>query len=279
MMHRFIRKTMLSGMIAMVTVFTAVSAQAAHPINDPPAENDNLILESASATLKPDGTIVFKQTVAGQAGETPITQFGLNGAAVLGYVFPTSLNSADIGFGPDLGTVALAITQHPDFDDTPNADENGNGDMGDDGAEPHSHWVVLVPSDTQYNGVAVNLAVKPLDLGDPSVTKPTTHPGAPFAIHIDSPDFAVSTDGGMIQVDVPPLALPGGTEFTFSALTAFLEVHGTAPNTDNDPLLGVYKVYSSTDGGFVPEPASAMVLGLGLLGFASRRIRRTTSTA
>ena len=68
----------------------------------------------------------------------------MDGAPVLGYVFPTTLEPEDVGFGDVEGIVALAATSHPDFDDTPLWDENGNRVYGDDGVRFHSHWVLLV---------------------------------------------------------------------------------------------------------------------------------------
>jgi hypothetical protein len=40
------------------------------------------------------------------------------------------------------GILALAVTAHPDFDDTPLFDENADGDPANDGKSWHSHWVV-----------------------------------------------------------------------------------------------------------------------------------------
>ena len=51
----------------------------------------------------------------------------------MGYVFPTSLKSEDVGFGQVEGIVALALTSHPDFDDTPLWDENTDGTFDNDG--------------------------------------------------------------------------------------------------------------------------------------------------
>lgn len=64
--------------------------------------------------------LIFEITVEGQAGKTTPTPAGsMSGAPVLGYVFPTTLKSQDIGFSPTDGIVAMALTAHPDMDDTP----------------------------------------------------------------------------------------------------------------------------------------------------------------
>lgn len=63
--------------------------------------------------------IVMRIDVAGIAGNTVPTPVGqLDGAPVLEYVFPTSLDAANVCFGDADGIVALALTSHPDFDDT-----------------------------------------------------------------------------------------------------------------------------------------------------------------
>ncbi len=60
------------------------------------------------------------------------------------HVWPTKLDPSVVGFACGSGILALAITAHPDFDDTPLFDENGDGDPNNDGADWHSHWAVLV---------------------------------------------------------------------------------------------------------------------------------------
>ena len=72
--------------------------------------------------------LVFDQVVAGVAGSLKPTATGkLAGSDVYSYVWPTSLNSSDVGFEADQGILALAMTAHPDFDDTPLYDENRDG--------------------------------------------------------------------------------------------------------------------------------------------------------
>ena len=95
-----------------------------------------------------DGGIVFRMAVSGSAGETRPTPAGaLAGSEVFAYVWPTSIDPYEAGFDEKAGILAMAVTSHPDFDDTPLQDENGDGDPGNDGDVWHSHWVVLGPDE------------------------------------------------------------------------------------------------------------------------------------
>lgn len=69
----------------------------------------------------------------------------LAGSEVYSYVWPTDLSPAAVGFEADTGVLSLAVTAHPDFDDTPLFDENRDGRLNNDGNTWHSHWVVLAP--------------------------------------------------------------------------------------------------------------------------------------
>lgn len=77
----------------------------------------------------------------------------------MGYVFPTSLKPTDVGFSNTEGIVALALTSHPDFDDTPLWDENSDSNYANDGIIWHPHWVIL----TEDKRVEGGLAVKQFD--------------------------------------------------------------------------------------------------------------------
>ncbi|WP_244564601.1 hypothetical protein [Rhizobium sullae] len=79
---------------------------------------------------------IFTTRVRGEAGsDKPAATGKFAGSDVYAYVWPTSLNSSDIGFEKDQGIVALAVTFHPDLDDA--ADGGRNRDVW------HPHWVVL----------------------------------------------------------------------------------------------------------------------------------------
>lgn len=99
--------------------------------------------------------VVFRSEVVANAGSSiPKPVGALDQAPVWSYVWPTTLNSSTIGFDADQGIVALAATSHPDFDDTPLYDEDGDGDATNDGALWHTHWVVLVEAPSAVEGSA-----------------------------------------------------------------------------------------------------------------------------
>jgi len=80
-------------------------------------KNDNFKISEVNVTHKSDlGVTIWEITVNGTAGKTTPTKVGqLDGAPVLGYVFPTSLRPTDVGFNQTDGIVALALTSHPLF--------------------------------------------------------------------------------------------------------------------------------------------------------------------
>jgi hypothetical protein len=214
-------------------------------------KNADFDLTAASVTHVADlDLLVFEQQVAGTAGGTTPKPHGtLDGAPVLGYVFPTSLKASAVGFGTTEGIVALAVTSHPDFDDTPLWDENGDGNFGNDGVRWHTHWVLL-GKDARVPG---GLSVKEFTKAD-AVVLPPTNPGMPM--YMDAPGFAVSTRGRSLKVLVPVsrLRLDGPPAFSFDAVTCYLQVfapkaghaHGAAAAAK--PMLGVYDVFEVLSG-------------------------------
>ncbi len=185
------------------------------------------------------GTLEFEIAVAGKAGNTKPTPIGkLDMAPVLAYVFPTSLKSEDVGFSSTAGIVALALTSHPDFDDSPIWDENADGNFENDGIVWHPHWVVLV-EDKRVKG---GLAVKEHKKAD-TVRKPKTAPDMPM--FMDSPGFPVVTAGNTITVSVPVYRVSNKVSFNYDAVTCYLEVSAPSGSMSMDkPMLGVYNVFS-----------------------------------
>ncbi|MDO8999865.1 MAG: hypothetical protein Q7W45_08885 [Bacteroidota bacterium] len=204
-------------------------------------KNDNFFIVSTSANYNTNlKQVVMSIQVKGQAGVTMPDSIGkLDGAGVLGYVFPTTLKPEDVGFNQTEGIVALALTSHPDFDDSPLWDENNNGVFSDDGRVWHPHWVILVKDERVKGG----LAVKEFKKEDKNVKLPPTAPNMPM--YMDSPGFQVVTKGNTIQVVIPSYRINNKNDFKFDAVTCYMSV-----NTSDMmmPMLGVMDVYSVASG-------------------------------
>lgn len=200
----------------------------------------NFIIQSATGRHDTDlDSVILEIQVEGLAGTTTPRPAGqLDGAPVLGYVFPTTLKSTDVGFGEVEGIVALALTSHPDFDDSPLWDENGDGRTDNDGLVWHPHWVVLV-KDARASG---GLAVKEFKKEDGAILPPTA-PNMPM--YMDSPGYPVITRGDKIRVVIPAYRIKGRTDFKFDAVAAYMQV-----NTSDMmmPMLGVERVFSVASG-------------------------------
>lgn len=209
--------------------------------------NDDFQIKKVSVKHSPEiGATIWEITVKGTAGKTTPTPVGqLNGAPVLGYVFPTTLKPTDVGFNQTDGIVALALTSHPDFDDSPLWDENTDGNFDNDGIVWHPHWVIL----TEDKRVAGGLAVKEFKKDDKTVMLPKTAPNMPM--YMDSPGFNVITKGNTIKVVVPDYRINNKIDFSYDGVAAFMQVNtgGDGGHGGGDkPMLGVYKVYSVASG-------------------------------
>jgi hypothetical protein len=183
--------------------------------------------------------LIFQQAVTGQVGtKMPVANGELAGADVFSYVWPTSLNSSTVGFEADQGILALALTVHPDFDDTPLYDEDNDGNKSNDGDKWHSHWVVLVPDNACGEGA---LKVKDIEkYSYPAL--PKTWPNLP--IFIDSPGFDFSLVGSEVLVKVPLSAIGFSDNFSFDGVTAGLKINQQV----HAPLLCVTDVFDVASG-------------------------------
>lgn len=192
------------------------------------------------AKIGTDGNVAtFHMAVSGRAGDNRPTPAGkLAGSDVFSYVWPTSIDPWEVGFEREAGILALAVTAHPDFDDTPLFDENGDGVFDNDGNLWHSHWVVLGQDDACGPG-----ALKVIDI--PEGTKPRlpkTWPGLP--ILIDSPGWDPSINGETVEVRVPFDDIGVVDEASFDGVTAGLRVNESA----HSPLLCVVDVFDLASG-------------------------------
>jgi len=218
----FMEIPMKSIAIAATLTTLLASNSVAHELKSPadPEKPGAFDITAASATT--DGRLTrFSMEVAGIFGsEKPVPVGQLKGAKAAAYVWPTSLDPSVVGFDAGSGTLALAITSHPDFDDTPLYDENGDGDPANDGADWHSHWVVL----TEDTACGAGLKVRDVSPGVDAL--PATAPWLPIAL--DSPGMSPILDGSMAHLTVP---LEGAASAKFDAVTAELQVNveGVAP--------------------------------------------------
>jgi hypothetical protein len=230
---------LIAGAVLVGSIGFAGSADGRSVVAVPPSPA--LEIRSTQVQYVEDlDLLVFEQQLAEPVGSTlPQPAGQVDGAPVLGYVFPTTLSPADVGFGGVEGILALAVTSHPDFDDTPLWDEDNDTDYANDGVIWHSHWVVLTADERVPGG----LSVAEFEAGDEAVIMPPTNPG--MAIYLDSPGFSVVSDQNTLRVLVPAQRVNHNTDFNFDAVTAYMEVN---TSDRSRPTLGVYEVYSVGSG-------------------------------
>lgn len=225
------KKTIISALLASLIPLTS----NAHEIKSAAKDGVDPAFDISLAAATTDGAMAtFMLEVTGTAGSVlPAAIGALKGAKVNAYVWPTSLDPEIIGFAPKSGILALAITAHPDFDDTPLYDENGDGDMANDGKSWHSHWVVL------EKDAACAAGLKVRDVAPGADMLPKTAPGLPLAI--DSPGMVPSMDGRMAKLTVP---LSNAENASFDGVTAELQVNAAGEK----PLLCVIGVHDVASG-------------------------------
>ena len=228
------RHPLATGFIVLQSAIIGSTAALAHDIHAKPDAKVPPAFDITSATASTDGRLAtFAMEVTGEAGAQKPKKIGkLKGARVDAYVWPTKLDPSAVGFARGSAILALAITAHPDFDDTPLFDENGDGDPANDGANWHSHWVVL----DNDKGCAGGLKVRDISPGQDVL--PDTAPGLPIAL--DSPGMSPLLKGKTVRVTVP---VKGAENVNFDAVAAHLQVNegGKAPLLC---VTGTYKVAS-----------------------------------
>lgn len=229
-------KSIISILSATILLSTSISCA-----QESEYKNDDFKINKVQVTQKPDlGVTVWEISVNGTAGKTVPAKAGqLDGAPVLGYVFPTSLKPTDVGFNQTDGIVTLALTSHPDFDDTPLWDENNDQIYNNDGVIWHPHWVILHKDERVVGG----LSVKQFKKADKTVVLPPTNPGMPM--YMDSPGYPITTKTNTIKVVVPNYRMNNQTDFNYDGVTAFMKVNTSNKNL---PMLGVYEVFSVASG-------------------------------
>lgn len=182
---------------------------------------------------------IFHMAVSAKAGESrPAATGKLAGSSVFSYVWPTTIDPQVVGFESKAGILSFAVTAHPDFDDTPLFDENGDGNLGNDGDLWHSHWVVLQPDDACGEG-----ALKVVDIPEGAKPRlPVTWPGLP--ILIDSPGWSPTFSDDTVEVRVPFADIGVVETGSFDGVTAALRVNASV----HSPLLCVVDVFKVASG-------------------------------
>lgn len=240
------RKSFLLGLATLALTHSAAIADESHAVHQDGAiisASDEKIVAAfdvLAAHAHRDGRIVtFHMTTNGVAGsETPPPAGSLGGAPVLSYVWPTSLDPSTVGFEGKTGILSLAATSHPDFDDTPLYDEDGDGDVANDGRLWHSHWVVLTPTEACGEGA---LGVRDIPEGT-SPAMPATWPGLP--IFIDSPGYTPLFDGPEVKISVPFVNADALVGTAYDGVTSALRVNANV----HAPLLCVTDVFDVASG-------------------------------
>jgi len=239
-------KHLILGTLALAFTASTALADGSHAAHQPGAIKSAVdtaktaSFDILAAHVHRDGrTVTFHMTTNGIAGADKPTAVGqLAGAPVHAYVWPTSLDPATVGFEGKTGILALAATSHPDFDDTPLFDEDGDGNPGNDGTRWHSHWVVLTPTEACGKGA---LGVRDIPEGA-TPAMPVTWPGLP--IFIDSPGYTPLFDGPEVKVTVPFANAQAVAGASYDGVTSALRVNANV----HAPLLCVTDVFDVASG-------------------------------
>jgi len=223
--------------LTLTALLMAASTGAAwaHPINSAADTQKTPAFDITKAQATTDGRLAtFTMEVTGAVGSVkPVSIGQLTGSKVESYVWPTDMDPSKVGFDKESGILALAITAHPDFDDTPLYDENGDGDPANDGADWHSHWIVL----TEDEACGAGLKVRDVSPGQDLL--PATAPYLPIAL--DSPGMSPILNGRVVRITVP---VDGAEGVAFDAVTAGLQVN----ENGEAPLLCVTHVHDIASG-------------------------------
>lgn len=234
-------KSTIIPMAFALMLTTSLSAYAHdEAITSPADQKIQADFDIIHTKVTSDGdNLIFEQEARDTVGKsTPEAHGKLAGADVYSYVWPTSLNSSAAGFEADQGILALALTIHPDFDDTPLYDENNDGNKANDGGKWHTHWVVLTKDEAcGKDGMKVK------DIPDGNKPKlPATWPNLP--IFIDSPGYDFSMDKNEVMVKVPLKALGFPKSFNYDGVTSALRINANV----HAPLLCIANVWDIASG-------------------------------
>jgi len=225
-----------------LTMSGAFAHQGEHKggIKSAPAKGVKAPYDIHHTRITTEGNIAtFHIAVSGKAGASKPARTGkLAGSQVFSYVWPTTMDPSTVGFERGAGILAFAVTAHPDFDDTPLYDENGDGRLDNDGDLWHSHWVVLT-----RDAACGKDALKIVDIPEGTRPKlPRTWPGLP--ILIDSPAYSPVFKGDTLEVKVPFDDITVLNNASFDGVTAALRINASVHN----PLVCVADVFKVASG-------------------------------
>jgi hypothetical protein len=239
-------KSLLPYRLAMAGIMLLLhiaSNAVAHEIASPANKKANPAFDIVNTDIRIDRNnrwVEFTMEVSGRAGVVkPKAKGKFAGADVFSYVWPTKIDPYEAGFDRRAGILALAVTVHPDFDDTPL--------FATRGADWHTHWVVLGPDEACGPGM---LKVRDIPPGS-KPRLPKTWPGVPLLI--DSPGYAARFAGSAVRVRVPFDNLDLILDTAFDGVTSGLRVNASA----HAPLLCIATVFDVASGNLsLPGKAS-----------------------
>lgn len=221
----------LTGAAAAGTALLCLTVAHARPITAKAKDDVTASFDIVETTITTKGeNAIFSTRVRGEAGkDKPDATGKFEGSQVYAYVWPTSLDSGEIGFDKKQGIVALAVTFHPDFDDAAKGAKNRH--------IWHPHWVVLTKDQ------ACGAGLKVVDIPKGTTPKvPETWPGVPLLI--DSPEYPTTFTGDKVDVQIPLKLINGIKGASFDGVTAGLKVNGNL----HAPLLCVANVFKVASG-------------------------------
>ncbi|MFC4237268.1 hypothetical protein ACFOY8_18840 [Thalassospira xianhensis] len=221
----------VTGALATGALLMSMTSVFAHSIKSERSEAVQASFDIVETMIVTKGeTAIFSTRVRGEAGkDKPDATGQFEGSSVYAYVWPTSLDSSEVGFEKEQGIVALAVTFHPDFDDAAYGGKNRH--------IWHPHWVVLTKDEACGGGLKV------VDIPAGTTPKvPPTWPGVP--ILIDSPEYETVFDGDTVDVSIPVGLIGGISTASYDGVTAGLKINGNL----HAPLLCVSDVFKVASG-------------------------------
>ncbi|MDO3381662.1 hypothetical protein [Gilvimarinus algae] len=235
-------KVRFAVLAALLLVTASTLAHEGHSgglkANESPDVAPSFDIVHAKVSVK-DNRAHFHMASRGAAGsEKPQAQGQLGGSEVYSYVWPTTIGPEAVGFAANSGILALAVTIHPDFDDTPLFDENRDNNTENDGDTWHSHWVVLAPDPKCGDN---NLGVVDIPEGA-TPPLPATWPGLPLLI--DSPGWQPVFGDHSVDVHLAFNKTIDLDNSRYDGVTAALRVNESI----HAPLLCVENVFDTASG-------------------------------